>query len=129
VRKRVNAEFLRRVEEESERKANEKLEKLKSTEWLRWYKVVVEPRILQLESQIRYNTIKTLEGPWIITCDKCGTKFQVVLTTEGVEELLREGSLTIECQNPNCTDSILFSSSRHKIKVTLKELIELKFIS
>ena len=51
MRERVNAEFLRRVEEESERKANEKLEKLKSTEWLRWYKVVVEPRILQLESQ------------------------------------------------------------------------------
>jgi rubrerythrin len=129
VSKRINTEFLRRVEEESERKANEKLEKLKSTEWLRWYKVVVEPRILQLESQIRYNAIKTLEGPWIITCDKCGTKFQVVLPTEGVEELLRGGSLMIECQNPNCIDSMLFFSSRHKIKVTLKELIELRCVS
>ena len=129
MRERVNAEFLRRVEEESECKANEKLEKLRSAEWLGWYKVVVELRILQLESQIRYNAIKTLEGPWIITCDKCGTKFQRALPTEGVEELLRRGSLMIECQNPNCINSILFLPSRHKIKITLKELIELKCVS
>jgi chromosome segregation ATPase len=37
VKRRIDAEFLRRVEEESSRKAIEKLEKLKSIEWPNWY--------------------------------------------------------------------------------------------
>jgi chromosome segregation ATPase len=129
VKRRVDAEFLRRVEEESSRKALEELERLKSVEWPSWYRAVVEPRILQLESQMRNNAVRALEGLWILTCDKCGTKFQVRLTAQGMEELLKGGSMTIECPNPNCVDSFLLFSSRHKVSVTLKELIELKCVS
>jgi len=124
VEKRINAEFLRRVEEVSEHKALEKLEKLKSIEWPNWYKSVVEPRILQLESKLQSNIIKTLKGPWLITCDKCRTIFQVELTTNEVEDLLRTGDVMTECPNPNCVDTILFITSKHKIRITLRDLIE-----
>ena len=122
VEKRINEEFLKRVDEESSKKALEKLEELKSVEWPNWYRTVVEPRIRQLESMIWSNVMKALEGPWIITCDKCGTRFQAQLTPEGIEELLRTGSVVIECPNPGCVDFIL----RHRIRIKLKQLIELK---
>jgi len=128
VGRRINEEFVRRVEEESSKKALQKLEELKTVELPRWYKSVVEPRIRQLESAIQSNVMKTLEGSWIITCDKCGTKFQIQLTPEWVEELLRTGNIMIECPNPNCVDTFLAFTSKHKVKVTLKQLIELKCV-
>jgi len=123
VKRRVDAEFLRRVEERSEQKALEKLERLKSVEWLNWYKTVVEPRILQLEYELRSNAVKALKGPWLITCDRCGTTFQVELTADDVEDLLRKGSVAVECPNPNCLDTFFFIVSRHRIEITLKKLI------
>jgi len=126
VGKRINEEFLKRVDEESSKKALKKLEELKSVEWPKWYRTVVEPRILQLESMIQSNVVKALEGPWIITCDKCGTSFQVQLTPEGIEGLLRTGSVMIECPNPDCVDTALIFTFKHRVRVTLKQLIELK---
>jgi len=61
--------------------------------------------------------MKTLEGPWIITCDKCGTKFQIQLTPEWVEELLRAGNIMVECP-----------TSKHEMRLTLRQLIELKCV-
>jgi len=127
VKRRIDAEFLRRVEEESSRKAIEKLEKLKSVEWPNWYKVNIEPRILQLESQIRSNIMGLLKGEWIVKCDKCGTQFRITLTAEGLETLLRRGSILVECPNTKCIDFhpfMRFISFRHKIELTLRRLIE-----
>jgi chromosome segregation ATPase len=126
VKRRIDAEFLRRVEEESSRKALEKLEKLKSIEWPNWYKVNIEPRILQLESQIRSNIMGLLRGEWIVKCDKCGTQFRITLTTEVLETLLRSGSISVECPNTNCVDFYLFIPFRHKIELTLRRLIEVR---
>jgi len=60
-----------------------------------------------------------LRGPWTITCDKCGTRFQLQLTVEGVENLVRYGEIVAECVNPNCIDWFW----RHKIRITLRDLI------
>jgi len=112
----------------------EKLERLKSMEWpawfSSWYKERVEPQINRLESEIRQNAIKTLRGPWNLNkrCDRCGTPLlsPVTLTDQGIEMLLRSGSVSVECQNPNCLDYILypiFPAGRHRVSITLRELI------
>jgi hypothetical protein len=133
VGRRLDEEFRRRVEEESERKSLEKLERLKSVEWPRWfsswYRERVEPQISRLESEVRQNAIKVLRGPWELRkrCDRCGTPLPspIELTDLGIEELLRSGSVGIECQNPNCLDYLLFfPTGRHRVRVALRELVE-----
>lgn len=134
VEKLLRKEVERRLDEESERKSLEKLERLKSMEWpawfSSWYKERVEPQINRLESEIRQNAIKALRGPWNLNkrCDRCGTPLPspVTLTDQEIEELLRSGSVSVECQNPNCLDYILYPilpAGRHRVSITLRELI------
>lgn len=124
VDKRITNEFLRRVEAESDKKASEKLEALKNIEWPRWYSSNVQPKIAQLESLILGNVFKMLQEPRPITCDKCGMRFgDFELTSNGIDDLIRTGYVEIECQNTDCTDSFLFSTWRHKIKISLSDLI------
>lgn len=115
VERRIDAEFLRRVEVESEEKANEKLRHKVEVKWPNWYKNYVEPNIMS-------NVFKFLAGPWTITCDKCGTSFNVELNEIGIENLIRRGYIEIECQNPNCIDGFILTT-RHKIRCELKDLI------
>jgi len=119
VQRRIDYEFMRRVEEEASKMAGEKLDELVSREWPKWYEKHVAPKIIELESKIRINALTMLRGPWNITCDKCGIKFQVQLTETGLEQLLRTGMTEIECINPNCRDFL----GRHKIKIYLRDLI------
>lgn len=123
VDRRVDAKFLERVEESSELKALEKLEHLKSVEWPSWYRLNVEPKIRELEDKISTNAIKLLKGPWSITCNQCGGGQSIEFTQQGIESLLRNGYVEVECENPNCVDSSLFSKRRHKIKIPLTDLI------
>lgn len=74
---------------------------------------------------MRANAVKALEGPWIITCDKRGTRFQVRLTASGIENLLKLGKVVIKCQNPIHVDKAFFTSSRHKVEITLRGLVGL----
>jgi chromosome segregation ATPase len=129
VNKRLDAEFLRRVEESSEKRTLRKLEHLKSVEWPNWYRINVEPRIRELESKATSNAIAMLRGPWTITCDKCGQKFETNLTSEGMESLLRFSFAYLECQNPLCIDSVLLWTRRHRIRVSLKDLIDAKLMA
>ena len=124
VEKRLNAEFNKRVEERAEQISREKLEQKINIAWPHWHKTHVEPKIRMLETKIMNNAINALKGPWTITCDKCGTAFDIELTPQGIEEILRQGYTEIECQNPWCTDFFFLSEQRHKIKVTLRDLIE-----
>jgi len=120
VNRRLDAEFLRRVEEKSEQEALEKLELLKSVEWPNWLRANVEPRVKELEGRINTNAVRLLKGPWNITCDKCGTLRSVELTPKEIEDLLGRKYLWIECINPNCMD---FLRGRHKIRVSLSQLV------
>lgn len=123
VERRINVEFMRRVEEESERKALEKLKHLKEVEWPKWFRANVEPRVRELENKIYSNVFKLLRGPWTITCDRCGSKRRVEFTPQGVKELLRNGYIYVECTNPECMDLLFILPVRHKIRVELKNLI------
>jgi len=119
VNSRIDQEFIRRVEEESDKRALTKLSQLKNIEWPNWLRMHVEPTSRKLESKIVTNSLKLLEGPWTITCDKCMSQQNVGFNVEGVSQLLRNRYTYIECVNPNCRDFI----GRHKIKVELEKLI------
>lgn len=123
VRKRLDAEFTRRVEERSEQKAQEKLKCKVNVEWPNWYKVNVEPQIRMLQSKVMNNVFKALEGPWTITCDKCRIRFSVSLTPEGIKNLIKNDFVEVECQNINCVDPSLFLTRRHRIKCMLSDPI------
>ena len=115
--------FTMRVEKESESKASVKLKQKVSVAWPNWLMYNVEPKIRTIEEAINTNALSLLKGPWNITCDKCGTTESKEITPEGIEILLRKGYVETECVNPSCIDSILFSKLRHKIKVSLHDLI------
>ena len=83
----------------------------------------MEPKIRELEDKISANAIKLLKGPWPITCSQCGGEQSMEFTQQGIESLLRNGYVEVECENPNCTDSSLLSKRKHKIKIPLTDLI------
>jgi len=119
VSSRVNQEFVRRVDEESDKRALIKLNQLKNIEWPNWIRMHVEPTSRKLESNIVTNSMKLLEGPWVIACDKCMSQQSVGFNGEGISQLLRNKYIYIECLNPNCRDFI----GKHKIKVEVEKLI------
>jgi hypothetical protein len=117
--RRIDEEFRKEVEERAEQRAVERLGQLKSVEWPRWYRLNVEPRIRELESKVMRDALAMLKGPWNVICDRCGVRFQVELTASGIEELLRNSSVWVECANPSCKDFW----AKHRIQIHLKDLI------
>ena len=113
VEARLDAEFQRRVEEESERKAAERLTAMVNQQWPHWYAMQVEPKIRLLETVILENVFKMLEGPWEFTCINCGEKTTRNLTSSGITELVQRSHVQIDC--PNCG---------HKRNYSLEELIQ-----
>jgi len=120
----LNQEFNARVETAAITRARQRLKELTATEWPTWYRTNVEPQIATLESKIDVGALQLLTGPWMFTCDRCGTKFNGELNASGIEELLREGLVRIECSNAACEDSSWFSRRRHTFTVSLHKLIE-----
>ena len=120
----LNQEFNARVETAAITRARQRLKELTATEWPTWYRTNVEPQIAALESKIDVGALQLLTGPWMFTCDRCGTKFNGELNASGIEELLREGLVRVECSNTACQDSGWFSRRRHTFTVSLHKLIE-----
>jgi hypothetical protein len=120
----LNQEFDARVETAAMAKAKQRLKELTSTEWPTWYRTNVAPKVLELENKITANALQVLKGPWVFTCDRCGTSFSDELTSFVIEALLRKGQVGIECSNAACEDRGLLSSRRHTFQVSLHELIE-----
>jgi hypothetical protein len=79
-----------------------------------------DPHAAKIESDIRKNVFKRLNGPWIVTCDKCGTKFPISLTAEGISTIYRQGYVWSDCENEKCLDG----ARRHLIKLTLADLAD-----
>ena len=120
----LNQEFNARVETAAITRARQRLKELTTTEWPTWYQANVEPNIAALESKIDVGALQLLTGPWMFTCDQCGTKTTAELTASGIEDLLRKGLVRVECSNTACQDSGLFSKQRHTFTVSLHMLIE-----
>jgi hypothetical protein len=118
VKNVIDSEFNARVERETSKRVVEKLAVLKREEWPRWYSENIEPRITNLESNIKENALKQLVGPWRISCEKCCTVQEVSLA-DHVGDLLSLGYTEVECSNPGCKDWWF----RHKIKLSLHNFV------
>ncbi|TET37865.1 MAG: hypothetical protein E3J65_06085 [Dehalococcoidia bacterium] len=125
VKSGLDSEFNRRVEGSAEVKARQRLSALVNAVWPAWFSENIQPRIAELERKANENAFQLLKGPWTFVCDRCGTTSNDELTAFGVEELVRKGQVQVECDNPACEDRSLFSTGRHRFKVSLHELIEL----
>jgi hypothetical protein len=75
-------------------------------------------KIAELESKINAGALQLLKGPWVLTCDQCGTSSNAELTANGIEQLLTSGQVKAECANPEC--------QRHTFQVSLHDLIKLR---
>ncbi len=128
VRKKVNAglnqEFNTRVEAAAMASAQRKLNQLVNAEWPKWYRANVEPKLAELETKITDNALHLLRGPWVFTCDQCGTSFNAELTAAEIEKLLRAGQISIACHNPDCADKGWLSTRRHTFRMSLLDFIE-----
>ena len=109
----LNEEFNARVETAAITRARQRLKELTTTEWPAWYRANVEPKIAALESKINTGALQLLMGPWMFTCDQCGTGSSAELTAGEIEQLLRTGQIKVACANPDCEDHSLFSTRRH----------------
>lgn len=121
----LNEEFNARVETAAIGRAQERLKQLISTEWPAWYQANAEPKLTELETKVNENALQVLRGPWMFSCDRCGTSFSSELTSLGIEDLLRRGYVEIQCSNQVCEDRSFFSTRRHTFRVSLHDLIDL----
>jgi hypothetical protein len=124
----LNQEFDARVETAATARAQQKLTELTDIQWPAWYGANIEPRIAELESKIYVGVFELLKGPWVLTCDRCATNFTTELTVEGIEQMLRTGQIKVACTNPSCEDTGFFSSHRHTLSVSLRDLIGIRII-
>jgi small-conductance mechanosensitive channel len=122
----LNEEFNTRVETAAVSRAQQRLNELTTIEWPAWRQANVEPRIIELESRITANALQVLKGPWVFSCDQCGTSSNAELTAGEIEQMLRTGQIKVACGNPECEDHSLFSTRRHTFQVSLYNLIEVR---
>lgn len=121
VNKRLDEEFNKRVDSESDRKSLEKLDQLERDEWPKWLNANVLPMLVKLEALLRESVLNLMKEDWFVTCNRCGFSYSSTLLPEGLNELIRTCSITVDCGNPHCTD--LFGFRRYKYKVSFRELI------
>jgi hypothetical protein len=114
VKRGLDEEFDRRVEEKSDSVAQEKLTNLMNVAWPNWFKTNVDPKAVKLEQRITENVFRVLRGPWPLRCDRCGTDQLTTLMDDDIENLLKEGTIRVQCANPQCVNATLF-----RLKLTL----------
>lgn len=74
IEKRVDDDFRRRLELESNLRAEAKVKQVVDTEWPNYYRENIEPKVRELETKFKANTLSVLKGPWTITCYICGKR-------------------------------------------------------
>jgi len=118
VRRQLDQEFHRRVDEKSQEVAEKKLKILEDEAWPKWFSEKVKP-------QIDRSILQVLGRQWSFTCDKCGTRFDLTLAPADLAELLRDGWIDVECPNPGCKDHGLLGWPiwRHRMRIRIETLI------
>ncbi len=117
VDKRLDEEFEKRVEQTSTQRTAQKFNQLVSTEWPDFLRTHLEPKARELELKVKSNVLSLLQGTWPTECERCGMKGSLTLPIEGVEYLLRNGSIKTNCPNHQC---------HHQTPLKLIDLIKLK---
>jgi hypothetical protein len=130
VEKRVNDDFKRRVEVESNLRADAKVKQVVDTEWPKYYRENIEPKVRELETKIKDNTLSVLKGPWTIQCYICGKRQNdtEINYSHGLQSLLINGYVDLKC------DRFLISLSEspitsvmvnpHDIRIQLSDMIQ-----
>jgi hypothetical protein len=129
VRQGLDYEFERRVEAESQNRAEEKFEQIVNTEWQNYYNQNILPLANELEGMILGNVFNFLAGPWTITCKNCRAVHRSrALSPEEVETLISTKTLEFQCYRAylrsqvNWLDNI--SGIAHTFRIGLLELIQ-----
>lgn len=128
VRQGLDYEFERRVEAESQNRAEEKLEQIRNTEWPNYYIQTILPLANELKQIIAGNVFNFLAGPWTITCKNCRAVHRPrALSPEEVETLISTKTLELQCYGAYLRSqiSLLDNLSRiaHTFRIGLLELI------
>ena len=129
VEKRVNDDFKRRVELESNLRADAKLKQMVDIEWSKYYRENIEPKLRELETKIKDNTLSVLKGPWNIECYICGKKQDgmVINYSHGLQSLLINGYVDLKCDgfSISLSESPItgLMSNPHSIRIQLSELM------
>jgi membrane protein involved in colicin uptake len=63
IEKRVDDDFRRRLELESNLRAEAKVKQVVDTEWPNYYRENIEPKVRELETKIKANALSVLKGP------------------------------------------------------------------
>ncbi len=121
IKERAEIEFLHRGKEVSDRMAKSMFDRMKKEGWPKYVEEHVGPNLRELQTQIITTFAKFIEGEFIVPCDKCRTENSLQLTSDGVGELIRGGSILVPCVNEACRD---FLGGGHNIKVSLRDLIK-----
>jgi hypothetical protein len=129
VRQGLDYEFERRVEAESQNRAEEKFEQIANTEWPNYYNQAILPLANELDQMIAGNVFNFLAGPWTITCKICGAAHRArALSPEEVETLVSTKTLEFQCYGAylrsqvNLFDNLL--GIAHTFRIGLLELIQ-----
>ena len=129
VEKRVNDDFRKRVELESNLRADAKLKQMVNTEWPKYYRENIEPKVKELETKIKDNTLSVLKGPWNIECHICGKRQNGILInySHGLQSLLIDGYVDLKCDGvsifPSESPITSLMLNPHSIRIQLLELI------
>jgi len=129
VRQGLDYEFERRVEAESQNRAEEKFEQIANTEWPNYFNQTTLPLANELEQMIAGNVFNFLTGPWTITCKSCGAAHgSRALLAEEVETLISTKTLEFQCYGAYFGSQINWlhniSGIAHTFRIGLLELIQ-----
>jgi hypothetical protein len=129
VRQGLDYEFERRVEAESQNRAEEKFEQIANTEWPNYYNQNILPLANELQRMILGNVFNFLAGPWTITCKICGAAHRSrPLSPEEVESLISTKTLEFQCYGAYFRSQVnwlhKFSGITHTFRIGLLELIQ-----
>jgi hypothetical protein len=129
VRQELDHEFERRVEAESQNRAEEKFAELANTEWPNYYNRTILPLANELEQIIAGNVFIFLAGPRTITCKICGAAHGPrALSPEEVETLISTKTLEFQCYGAYLRSQINLLHNllgiAHTFRIGLLELIQ-----
>lgn len=120
IKQKAEIDFLNRGKELAERMAKSMFDSRKKEVWSKYVEERMGPSLRELQTQIATTFAKFIEGEFIVSCDKCGTENSFKLTSDGVEEVIRGGSISVRCANETCRDTF----GGHDIRVFLRDLIK-----
>jgi hypothetical protein len=131
IEKRVDDDFRRRLELESNLRAEANVKQVVDTEWPKYYRENIEPKVRELETKIKANTLSVLKGPWTIGCYICGKRQDniEINTSDGIQSLLVNGYVDLKCDGVSIflSDSHITSlmlDSQHSIRIQLSEMLQ-----